>query len=339
MTTPPTTTLPRVQPAAYHAAHEHAALFDATPYGRVWMRDRDRAALLHRLSTNQIERLRPGQRVETVLTTPIGRIIDLLSVFCMDDALLLVSSPERGAALLNYLRGNIFFNDKVKLEDARTSLGQLALYGPAADRLLTSLGLPGAETPAHTFATTSWDGQPLYITGTRPIAGGGRWLIAPPNSLATLHTALCTAGAHPLDGETFEILRVEAGHGAYGHELSEEYIPLETGLWDAVSFSKGCYVGQEIIARMESRGRLAKSLRGLRLLERPELPTGSKPLAKLDAAGKEAGDLTSIVDSPRYGLIALAYVRTAYLSGETPLSVAGCRAEIVELPFTQQPTG
>jgi aminomethyltransferase len=63
------------------------------------------------------------------------------------------------------------------------------------------------------------------------------------------------------------------------------------------------------------------------------------PLAKLDAAGKEAGDLTSIVDSPRYGLIALAYVRTAYLSGETPLSVAGCRAEIVELPFHQQPTG
>jgi aminomethyltransferase len=332
--------LPRVHAAAYHAAHEHAALLDATPCGRVWMRDRDRAALLHRLSTNQIERLHPGQSVETVLTTPIGRIIDLLNVFCMEDALLLVSSPERGAALLNYLRGNIFFNDKVKLEDARTSLGQLALYGPSADRLLTSLGLPGAEIPIHTFATTSWDGQPLYITGTRPIAGGGRWLIAPPNSLATLHAALCAAGAHPLDGETFDVLRVEAGHGAYGRELSEEYIPLETGLWDAVSFSKGCYVGQEIIARMESRGRLAKSLRGLRLLERPELPTtGGVPLAKLDAAGKEAGDLTSIVDSPRYGLIALAYVRTGYLSGETPLRVAGCRAEIVELPFNQQPTG
>ena len=332
--------LPRVHAAAYRAAYEHAALLDATPCGRVWMRDRDRAALLHRLSTNQIEQLRPGQRIETVLTTPIGRIIDLLSVFCMEDALLLVSSPERSAALLRYVRGNIFFNDKVKLEDGSTSLGQLALYGPAADRLLASLGLPGAELSAQTFATASWDDQPLYITGTRPIAGGGRWLIAPPSSLATLHAALCAAGAHLLDGETFEVLRVEAGQGAYGRELSEEYIPLETGLWDAVSFNKGCYVGQEIIARMESRGRLAKSLRGLRLLERPELPsTVGMPLAKLEAAGKEAGDLTSVVDSPRYGLIALAYVRTAYLSGDIPLSVAGCRAEIVELPFNQQSTG
>jgi tRNA-modifying protein YgfZ len=329
-----TATIARAEPVAYAAAYAGAALFDCADRGRIWMRDRDRAALLHRLSTNQIEGLRSGQGCETVLTTPIGRIIDLLSVFCLDDALLLVSSPGRGSAIFSHLRKNIFFNDKLKLEDASVSLGQLALYGPRADELLAGLGLPGAELPAHGVATASWGNGPLYITATRPLGGGGRWLVGPPAALETLAAALRAAGAQPLDAATYEVLRVEAGYGAYGRELSQEYIPLETGLWDAVSFSKGCYVGQEIIARMESRGRLAKALRGLRLSSAPELPTPlSMPLAKLAAADKEAGDLTSLVESPRYGLIGLAYVRTAYLTGATPLSVAGSAAELVELPF------
>jgi folate-binding protein YgfZ len=124
---------------------------------------------------------------------------------------------------------------------------------------------------------------------------------------------------------------VEAGHGAFGRELSEEYIPLETGLWDAISFNKGCYVGQEIIARMESRGRLAKQLCGLRLPE--GLPDGLALPAKLDAAGKEAGDLTSVVESPRHGLIGLAYVRSAHAEPGGRLAVGGADAEVAELPF------
>lgn len=330
-----TTVIPRAEPVAYAAAYEGAVLFDCSERGRIWMRDRDRAALLHRLSTNQIEGLRPGEGNETVLTTPIGRIIDLLGVLCLADGLLLVSSPGRGPALFSHLRKNIFFNDKVKLEDASTSLGQLALYGPQADELLAGLGLPGAELPPFGVATASWCDQPLYVAATRPLGGGGRWLIAPPAALAELETALRNAGAYPLDAPTHEVLRVEAGYGAYGRELSPEYIPLESGLWDAVSFSKGCYVGQEIIARMESRGRLAKALRGLRLSETPALPVPAPtPLAKLAAAGKEAGDLTSLVESPRYGLIGLAYVRTAYLTGEVPLNAAGSAAELADLPFS-----
>ncbi|HZG67647.1 MAG TPA: folate-binding protein YgfZ, partial [Herpetosiphonaceae bacterium] len=127
---------------------------------------------------------------------------------------------------------------------------------------------------------------------------------------------------------TFDVLRVEQGHAAFGHELSLEYIPLETRLTDAVSFTKGCYVGQEIIARMESRNRLAKQLMGLRL---------ARPVAasdKLSREGKEAGDLTSVVESPRYGPIGLAYVRTAAAEPGTIVDVAdGVTAEVVELPF------
>ena len=330
----PILSIPRADEAAYAAAREGATLYGCGARGRIWMRDRDRAALLHRLSTNKIEGLAPGSGTATVLTTPIGRIIDLLHVYVLDEALLLVTSPGRGPGIAAHLRKNIFFNDKVKLEDATPGLGQLALYGPRAASLLTSLGLPGAELAPHGIAPATWRDAPLSIAQGQAIGGAGFWLIAPPEPLAELETALRDAGAHPLDEATHEVLRVEAGHAAYGHELSQEYIPLETGLWDAVSFTKGCYVGQEIIARMESRGRLAKSLRGLRFVAPPALPPPpTAPLAKLDAGGKEAGDLTSIVESPRHGLIGLAYVRTAYSECGTRLVAAGTEVEVVELPF------
>ena len=96
MTESVTALVARPDLAAYSAALEGAALYESSALGRVWMRDRDRAALLHRLSSNNIERLKPGEGTQTVLTTPIGRIIDLLTVHCLDDALLLVTSPGRG---------------------------------------------------------------------------------------------------------------------------------------------------------------------------------------------------------------------------------------------------
>jgi aminomethyltransferase len=162
-----------------------------------------------------------------------------------------------------------------------------------------------------------------------------------------LRDVLVAAGAVPLDASTLDVLRVERGYGTFGRELSQEYIPLETGLLDAVSFTKGCYVGQEIIARMESRGRLAKVLRGLRLTTDDRRPTTDDDLpvvgrqwsvvvpAKLEVDGKEAGDLTSVVVSPRFGPIGLAYVRSAYAAPGGSVGIAGAnvRGEVIELPF------
>ncbi|PDW00422.1 CAF17-like 4Fe-4S cluster assembly/insertion protein YgfZ [Candidatus Viridilinea mediisalina] len=326
--------IPRAEAMAYAAAYESAVLFAGSDRGRIWMRDRDRAALLNRLTTNQIEGLHPGQGCETVLTSPIGRIIDLLKVICLDEGLLVVTSPGRGPAILQHLRKQVFFNDKVQIEDASLQLSQLGLYGPLAKELLAEVGLGSVPLHAYGMLATTWRDAPLYIVVTRPLGGAGFWLIAPPAALAQLNRALRSAGAYTLDSDTYHVLRIEAGQPAYGHELSLDYIPLETGLWDAVSFAKGCYVGQEIIARMESRGRLAKALRGLRFIGRPTFASSSgQPLAHLEVDGKEAGDLTSIAESPRYGLIGLGYVRSAYLKGDQPLQIAGCTTELVELPF------
>lgn len=316
----------------YQAALHGAAVVEEPSAGRLFMRGRDRAALLHRLSTNDIERLRPGQGNTTVLTTPIGRIIDLVVVYALDDALLLITSAGQGPAVFSHLKKNIFFNDQVTLEPAGRSHGQLALYGPAAPEVLAGLGasLPSLALHQHTAATPA--GIPVQIARRQPIGGNGFTLIVPAQQMPALQEALSTAGVVTLSAATFETLRIEQGYPAFGHELSQEYIPLETGLLDAISFSKGCYVGQEIIARMESRNRLAKQLRGLKLREvNSELPVPTKLLVD----GKDAGDLTSVTHSPLHGPIALGYVRTAHAEPGSIVTISGTEieAEVSVLPF------
>ncbi|MEN9937776.1 MAG: hypothetical protein RLZZ387_4355 [Chloroflexota bacterium] len=338
-------------PADYRAALEGAAFAEEHDAGRIFMRGRDRAALLHRLSTNDIERLRPGQGARTVVTTPIGRILDLLSVYALEDSLLLLTSAGQGPAVFKHLKSNIFFNDQVTLAPAGGSHGQLALYGPAAPALLGRLAGEGAPDlqglALHHTAVLQFAGAEVLVARREPIGGQGFTLVVPVEAIPALREALVAGGAAPLSAESRDVLRVEQGYGAFGRELSQDYIPLETGLLDAVSFAKGCYVGQEIIARMESRGRLAKRLVGLRLsAELPVLSaksTGSavsaistqhSVLAKLSVSGKEAGDLTSAVVSPRFGPIALAYVRTAHAEPGKVVEIGGgAEGEVVELPF------
>ena len=331
----------------YHAALNSAALADEGGAGRVFMRGKDRAALLQRLSTNDIARLRPGQGARTVLTTPIGRIIDVLTVHVLEDALLIVSSPGQGGPVWAHLKKNVFFNDQVSLEAAGRSHSQLALYGPAAKALLEQLsGATLSELPPQHTATLELGGVPILVARREPIGGVSFTLYLPAEQLRAVRDALMASGALPLDAGTLDVLRVERGYGAFGRELSQEYIPLETGLLDAVSFTKGCYVGQEIIARMESRGRLAKVLRGLKLTTDDRPPTTEdQPVvggqwsvvapAKLEVGGKEAGDLTSVVVSPRFGPIGLAYVRSAHAAPGGSVGIAGAnvRGEVIELPF------
>jgi tRNA-modifying protein YgfZ len=335
---------------AYHAALNGAALADEGGAGRVFMRGKDRVALLQRLSTNDIARLRPGQGARTVLTTPIGRIIDVLTVHVLEDALLIVTSPGQGGPIWAHLKKNIFFNDQVSLEAAGRTHGQLALYGAGAAALLEQVsGAVLSELPPQYSTTIDLADAQVLVARREPIGGASFTLYLPAEQLDAVRDALVAGGALSLDADTLDVLRVERGYGAFGRELSQEYIPLETGLLDAVSFTKGCYVGQEIIARMESRGRLAKVLRGLKLMTNDEGPTtkdaGSDRLVfgrwsfvapmKLEVDGKEAGDLTSVVVSPRFGPIGLAYVRSAHAAPGGSVGIAGThvRGEVVELPF------
>lgn len=318
----------------YRAAYAGAVVYDETSAGRIYMRGRDRASLLQRLSTNDIMSLQPGEGARTVLTTPIGRTIDLLTVYALTDALLLITSSGQGGPVYTHLRKNIFFNDQVTLEAAGRSHGQLALYGPRAAEVIEQVaGAAAAQLPLHHTSEVRIGNAPVLLARRLPICGYGYTLFVRADELSQVREVLLAAGAAPLTPGTFESLRIEHGYPAFGRELSQEYIPLETGLLDAISFTKGCYVGQEIIARMESRGRIARRLRGLRLSEPVDAP------GRLEVDGKEAGELTSALVSPTFGPIGLAYLRTTYADVGTLVAAApGVQGKVCELPFVERPS-
>jgi tRNA-modifying protein YgfZ len=316
-------------PISYRAALESVVRFDTSNYGRVRLRDRNRAELLQRLTTNDLVRLTPGQGARSVLINSHARILDLLTVYALPEHLLVVTSPGQGGTLTRYLQGRIFFQDKVVVEDLSADTIQLDLYGPQAAALIReATSVDPGDWSLHHIQAASIDSAQVWIARTLPIGGDGFSVFAQHSDAAIVERAF--ASAQPLAAATLDVLRIEQGYPAPRHELSTEYIPLETGLSDAVSFSKGCYVGQEIIARMDSRNRLAKRLMGLRL-EQP-VANGSVLLHEQ----KDAGLITSIAQSPRFGPIGLGYVRSAFAEPGTRLQVDSVGVELVELPFTSQ---
>lgn len=307
-----------------------AVLFDrSTQQGRLELRDRDRLDLLHRMSTNDLNCLQPGEGCSTVLTTALARIIDRVIVYHRGEtALMLANQPQ---VVHNWLQRHIFWQDKVQIGDVSGSLGQLELYGSGAAAALARIA-PGVENlPLHHFTEIPLeDGATMLIARTFPLAGDGYLLIATFAALAPLKQKLLaeiTAG----DETLYELLRIEAGMPGPGHELTEDYIPLEAGLWDSVSFSKGCYIGQEIIARMESRNRLAKTLIGLRLTHLVSAGT-----RLLDGAA-EVGLITSVGQRSDQTVIGLGFVKPTHAAPGTRLTVAsaqpGAAAEVVATPL------
>ena len=313
---------------AYQAAATGAVYLDRSTTGCIEITGRDRLALVNRLSTNAVLNLKLGQGQITVLTTNIGRIMDLITVLAIDDQTIwVITSANRGSEIAKYLGSNKFFNDEFTVREITASISQMRVYGDQATTILERLtGSTLADLPLWSHITTEIAECPVRLVRIRPIYGAS-WAVF--NDVAAADAvieAVDAAGAMLLDRDTFNVLRVESGYPNVA-ELNLDYIPLEANLWDAVSFSKGCYVGQEIIARMESRGRLAKKLMGL------ALSGAVRPPADLTSDGKNAGDLTSVVWSPSHNQhIGLGYVRTAYEAGAT-LHVGEHTATVVELPF------
>lgn len=311
--------------AGYDAVENGVALADASRHGRIRLTQRDRADLLHRLSTNDIAGLTPGMGRRTVMVNHNARILDLLTVYHLPEHLLVETQPGQAAALVQLLRRNIFFRDQVRVEDVTATTVQRMLYGPQAAALLSKLtSLEVADWPLHHIQAVRIGSQAAWLARSLPLGGDGWSIFA--EDAAWNEMAAAFADVPVLDDGTLAVLRIEAGYPAWGSELSVEYIPLETRLTDAVSFTKGCYVGQEIIARMDSRQRLAKQLMVLRPAAPVETPT------PLTLNGKDQGTFTSLADSPRHGLIGLGYVRTAHAHAGVKLMAGDIEVEVGELP-------
>lgn len=305
--------------AAYQAAHQQAILVDRSELGMLKFTGQTRLDLINRMSTQKVINLRSGEGAATVLTSDIGRIIDRLILYAAGEAVYCLTGENNGAEIAAYLRRFIFFRDDFQIEDLSAETAVLAVYGARAQTLLAELVGDPLEFPLHHWRELVLDARTIYIHRTDPIAGGGFFVMAQATDREALWARLAAAGISPADEASFEYLRIESGQPRFGHELTLDYIPLEANLWADVSFTKGCYTGQEIIARMESRGQLAKRL--VRLGSAIVLAPGSELIAN----GKKAGTVTSAADGPQ-GPLALGYIRTALLAegpGQLPdLNVA-----------------
>ncbi len=315
--------------AEYQAAHEAVVLADRSDAGRLLLTDRDRLAILHRISTNAVENLPPGAGEATILLTPLARIIDRIIVHQIDEQETLArTSAGRGDLIARYLRRNIFFRDRMQVRDVTADLAQFVLYGPAAGAV-AGIFVPGvSDLPLHGIVAGTFEGdRVLGVVLDRPGVPGIGLIIAREKA-AALWRAVFEAGQEhglrPAGLAVCDILRVEAGLPGPA-ELNEEYIPLEAGLWSDVSFNKGCYTGQEIIARMESRGKLARMLVGL------SLPGAVAAGEALTLDGRERGTLTSAAMLPGGTWIGLGFVRTDMAEIGRQLFLADGRAVAVRL--------
>ena len=292
-------------PSDYQAALHDAVFFIPPDAGYLRFSGADRVDFLNRQTTNDVHLLTPERSVTTVLTTATAHMIDVLTLVDQGDVLGAITLAGHAAATAQHFQGKIFFMDKVAVEDASATMLQIDLDGPKAGSLLRKLGVEAAPGQ-DAVSTTDFAGSELYVIARKGLAGPGFRLLAPAAVAETLQQSLAEAGFVQLTPETYDILRIEAGLPAANAELSEDYNPLEAGLDAAVSESKGCYTGQEIIARQITYDKVTKQLVGLRLEAVVE------PGSLIEMEGKKVGTVTSVADSPRFGPIALAYLKRPF---------------------------
>lgn len=334
--------------AEYAALHENAGVLDLSFRSRICLTGADRARFLHGQVTNDVNRLRPGEGCYAAVTTAKGKMESDLNIYALQDELLLDFEPGLTAKIWQRLE-KFIVSDDVQVVDVAALYGLLSVQGPKAAEVVKALGF-FSELPAKPFqsvkASDSMLGeiylmQQSRVPGSAGVSPANFDLFVPINSLGAVADKLIAAaksvGGRACGWEALEIARVEAGIPRFGADMDESNIPLECGIEArAVSYSKGCYIGQEVINRIHSIGHVNKELRGLRLAE--DLKNLPQKGDKLFHDGKEAGYITSAVKSP--GLranIALGYVRREANAPGMELVLRTTTGEgttsIAELPF------
>ncbi|NJK40436.1 MAG: folate-binding protein YgfZ [Acaryochloridaceae cyanobacterium SU_2_1] len=299
-------------------------------WGRLEFQDQDRLAFLHNQSTNAFKTLQPGQGCETVFVTATARTIDLATAYITEDSVLVVVSPHRRQQLLDWCDRYIFFGDKVKITDVTTSTATFSLIGPQSAALLNRLGLATLPEMPHSHQLALINDQPLRLAQGSGLVTPGFTLILDQAHAADLWQTLTEQGACPLGEQVWQQLRIRQGRPQPESELTEDYNPLEVGLWQSISFDKGCYIGQETIARLNTYQGVKQRLWGVQLSQ------GVDPGTVMRVADQKVGLLTSCVATPQ-GWFGLGYVKTKAGGAGTEVSLADQRGQLLDLPFVTHP--
>lgn len=313
----------------YQVALEGVVYYPQPEAGYLRIAGEDRVDFIQRQTTNDIHLLQSPRALLSVLTSPVARILDVFYLLDEVDAIGAVTLPGFAPKTTQFLKSRIFFMDRVTVEDLSQDTAQYDLLGPQAQDLLQRLGI---QAPAlNQVSDVEIVGKRLRILAVEGCFGPGYRLLGAKRDGEIVEATLRQSGALRLSPASYEAVRVEAGQPQASKELSEEYTPLEAGLFSAIADGKGCYTGQEIIARQLTYDKVTQQLCGLRL---PELrPTGER----IYAEGKPAGTLTSFAQSPRFGPIALAILKRPYFQPGTQVALGSPASEtgatVVSLPF------
>lgn len=298
--------------SAYGAATTGAALIDLTDRAQIELTGRDRQSFLHNFCTNDIKKLQPGEGCEAFLSSIKGRILGHLLVLCESERLLLDSVPGSDEFIVPHLDRYVITED-VTIRNRSPELADLLITGPqAADRLQACCGLDAAALPMYAHQTLPLAGADVSIVRVPFTAAPAFLVIAPAGSVAAVWKSLIDAGATAAARDVFDALRIEAGFPLYGVDLSDDLIAQESGrTQQAISFTKGCYLGQEPIARLDSLGHANRMLRRLQLEAGPVPAVGA---AVVDETSREPiGAVFSAAASPADGRpVALALLKTRH---------------------------
>jgi tRNA-modifying protein YgfZ len=314
-----------------------AGLIDRSYSGRILLTGADRRSYLQGLLTNDIEALAPGTGCYAAMLTAQGRMMTDMRVLELGDAILLDVPVEVVSSIRDHLDRFVFAED-VQVEDVTGARAEIGLYGPGAHEVLVKAGAEG-DMPATLFQTTRVRiaGADAVLVRSDEAGVDGFDLVvnsSPGNDEETVTSSLIAAGAVRVSESDAEVVRIENGRPRFGRDMDADTIPLEAGLEDrAISRSKGCYVGQEVIVRVQDRGhgRVAKRLVGLTLDAGASVPPSG---ARIVSGEREIGRVTSAVLSPALGRpIALGYVHRDFVAEGTALSIDGAPAHVAPLPF------
>lgn len=322
--------------AIVRAVREHAALFEMDDRGLLEVSGEDRVRWLDGMISGDVEALerRPeGAGCYATLLTNRGAIVADLHVGRLGETFVLESLRREIPRIQGALEKFVIADD-VRLVDRSDEQLVLGLEGPATPGILEAVLPPGVAPPApEAWCDTEIAGRAVRLAGFGFSGESACQLRLAADDREAVEAALdAAAGESGLlrgDPEALEILRVEAGIPLLGAELDEEVLPAEARLERAISTTKGCYVGQEIVARLRSRGQVNHLLVGLRLTAGTTAEVG----APLVVAGRATGEITSLVESPGEGVIALGYVRREHAEAGTVVEVGSGRAHVTDLPF------
>lgn len=322
----------------HQAVRNTAGVFDLSFRTQFALTGEDRARFLHRIVSNDIKKLGPGQGTYATLLNAQGHILADFRVYCTTDLLLIDTDADLREKTMQSLQRYII-GDRVQI--VPVDCFALAIQGPKSREFMEKLFPSSSSLKAeYDHVETTYSARTVRAIRATSTGEEGFEIWAESEAIIGIWDSICAAlspdGPTPCGTEALESLRIEAGIPRYGSDMGEDTIPLEAGLLNALSFNKGCYIGQEIVERARSRGHVNWKLTGL-FVEAPQPPLQGE---KLLSAGKEIGEVTSACISPTLGkTIAMAYLRREVSEPGTQLAFAsGVGATVTALPFYSRPS-